>query len=77
MDTGVAKPFNKHKKWVDKDGQIIEEMQSYGMKVENNLVTHPQCCLVMVENGITNMMNDSAQGGVNYVWIRDMRLVDS
>ena len=67
VDAGVAKPYASPK-WLDKDGKETTELDSFGMKVENEL-THPQCCLVMDEEtgGDTNMLNDSAAGGVTYV----------
>ena len=53
--------------WMDKQGNIVDEVDSYGMKV-NTLLTHPSCCLSMDETGgDTNMMGDGAAGGEKYV----------
>ena len=63
---GVAVKLDEPK-WMDKEGNEVEELDSFGMKVETKL-THPHCCLVMDETGgDTNMMNDSASGGKKFV----------
>jgi hypothetical protein len=63
---GAAVKLDSHK-WMDKEGNEVEELESFGMKVETQL-THPHCCLVMDETGgDTNMMKDSASGGKKFV----------
>ena len=63
---GVAVKLDEPK-WMDKEGKEVDELNSFGMKVETEL-THPHCCLVMDETGgDTNMMNDSASGGKKFV----------
>ena len=53
--------------WMDKEGKIVCEMESYGMIVETKL-THPHCCLVMDETGgDNNMMNDATTRGQTFV----------
>ena len=66
VDAGVARPYDEPK-WLNKEGEEVREEDSFGYKVKNEL-THPHCCLVMDETGgDTNMVNDSAAGGVSYV----------
>ena len=53
--------------WMDKEGKIVSEEDSYGMKVTTKL-THPHCCLAMDETGgDTSMMNDGAAAGEKYI----------
>jgi hypothetical protein len=53
--------------WMDKDGNIVSEEESVGMKVQTKL-THPDCCLAMDETGgDTSMISDGAAGGEKYV----------
>ena len=49
--------------WMDKEGNIVSEGESYGMKISTKL-THLHCCLAMDETGgDTSMMKDGAAGG--------------
>ena len=66
VDAKVAETLNEPS-WMDKDGNIVSECESYGMKVSTKL-THPHCCLAMDETGgDTSMMKDGAAGGEKYI----------
>ena len=53
--------------WMDKEGNLVSENDSYGMKVSTRL-THPHCCLAMDETGgDTSMMKDGAAAGEKYI----------
>ena len=53
--------------WMDKEGNIVSEESSFGMKVQTKL-THPDCCLAMDETGgNTSMISDGAAGGEKYI----------
>ena len=54
--------------WVDKKGEVVENVEdSFGCQVHTTL-TLPQCCIVMDEvGGDLNMLNDGHEGGTKYV----------
>ena len=67
VDAGVAIKLDKPT-WMDKERNEVNELESFGMKVETRLA-HPHCSLVMDKaGGDTNIFKDiSASGGKLFV----------
>ena len=53
--------------WMNKEGEEVDELESFGMKVTIK-ITDPEACITLDEVGLnTSMMKDGSVGGTKYI----------
>jgi hypothetical protein len=53
--------------WMNKEGEEVDELESFGMKVTIK-ITNPEACITLDEVGLnTSMMKDGSVGGTKYI----------
>ena len=53
--------------WINKDGEEVEELESFGMKIIIK-ITDPEACIALDEVGCNkSMMKDGSVGGIKYI----------